>query len=200
MLILVQLISPFTAFLFYRGRAFVYLGNREAQCRQISLSSSIFIVNKPIHVQLTVNYFNSSEKYTHEAAVAWTEDVSSAQFRICVLTAGRLDRVPPDGGLTYVDYIAYQGNPVGSVTGHENLTSWWDGTNCKEVFLPQVCYWISPNHFYRALFQVRIFHRLVAPVRQYPVPDLEGGILGSIFADLHNPFHLRYLGYVLSKS
>lgn len=91
-------------------------------------------------MQLTVNYFNSSGTYTHGAAVAWTEDVSSVQFRICVLTAGRLDHVPPDGGLTYVDYIAYQGNPVGSVTGHEKLTSWWDGTNCKEVSLPQVCF------------------------------------------------------------
>lgn len=90
-------------------------------------------------MQLTVNYFNSSGKYTHEATVTWTENVTPVQFQICVLTAGRLDHVPPDGGLTYIDFIAYQGNPVGSVTGHENLTSWWDGTNCKEVTLPQVC-------------------------------------------------------------
>ncbi|XP_078374513.1 uncharacterized protein LOC144658064 [Oculina patagonica] len=124
-------------FLFYRGRAFVYLGNTEAQCRQISFNNSLFLSSKSIHVLLAVNYFNSSGQYTHEAAVAWTEDVSAAQFRICALTAGRLDRVPPDGGLTYVDFIAYQGNPVGSVTGHENLTSWWDGTSCKEVVLPQ---------------------------------------------------------------
>ena len=162
-LIAVQLIFPSTAFLFYRGRAFVYLGSTEAQCRQISLSNSIFLVNKPIHVQLTVNYFNSSAKYTHEAAVAWTEDVSSAQFRICVLTAGRLDRVPPDGGLTYVDFIAYQGNPVGSVTGHEHLTSWWDGTNCKEVSFPQVC--STEYHLITFIVRfckhVRIFHRLV---------------------------------------
>ena len=138
-LISVLFIFPSTAFLFYRGRAFVYLGNTEAQCKQISFSNSLFLTKKSIHVLLAVNYFNSSGGYTHEAAVAWTEDVSAAKFRICVLTAGRLDRVPPDGGLTYVDFIAYQGNPVGSVTGHENLTSWWDGTSCKEVVLPQVC-------------------------------------------------------------
>ena len=147
--------SHFTAFLFYRGRAFVHLGNTEAQCRQISLSSSIFPVNKSIHVQLTVNYFNSSWKYTHEAAVAWTEDVSSAQFRICALTTGRLDRVPPDGGLTYVDYIAYQGNPVGSVTGHENFRSWWDGASCKEVSLPQVGCTVSPYHFLSCAYENR---------------------------------------------
>ena len=47
--------------------------------------------------------------------------------------------MPPDGGLTYIDFIAYQGNPVGSVTGQENLANWWDGTICKEVSLPQVC-------------------------------------------------------------
>ena len=58
--------------------------------------------------------------------------------------------MPPDGGLTYIDFIAYQGNPVGSVTGHENLTSWWDGTNCKEVTLPQVCSEYPPNNFYLA--------------------------------------------------
>lgn len=151
-LISVLLISSSTAFLFYRGRAFVYLGNTEVQCRQISFSSSIFLVNKPTHVLLAVNYFNSSGKYTHEAAVAWTEDVSSTKFRICVLTAGRLDRVPPDGGLTYVDFIAYQGNPVGSVTGHENLTSWWDGTSCKEVSLPQV----YSTQYHQAAFITRL--------------------------------------------
>ena len=133
-------ISPSTAFLFYRGRVFVYLSRSEAECRLVSLSNTIFNVNKSIHVQLAVNYFNSSGQFTHEAAVTWTEDVSAAKFRICVLTAGRLDRLPPDSGLTYVDFIAYQGNPVGSVTGHESLVSWWDGTSCQEIVLPQVCY------------------------------------------------------------
>ncbi|KAJ7393390.1 hypothetical protein OS493_006362 [Desmophyllum pertusum] len=124
-------------FLFYRGRVFVYLSRSEAECRLVSLSNTIFNVNKSIHVQLAVNYFNSSGQFTHEAAVTWTEDVSAAKFRICVLTAGRLDRLPPDSGLTYVDFIAYQGNPVGSVTGHESLVSWWDGTSCQEIVLPQ---------------------------------------------------------------
>ena len=146
--------SPLTAFLYFRGRAFVYLGNSEAQCRGVSLINSTFITNKHVHVQLAVNYFNSSGNFTHEAAVAWTEDVSATKFRICVLTAGRLDRLPPDGGLTYVDFLAYQGNPVGSVTGHENLMSWWDGTSCKEVVLPQVSF-----SGYLILFCISLFSR-----------------------------------------
>lgn len=127
-----------TAFLFYRGRTYVYLDTKEAHCRQMTFSNSIFLAHKPIHVQLAVNYFNTSGQFTHEAAVAWTENVSPTKFLICALTSGRLDRLPPDGGLTFVDFIAYQGNPVGSVTGHEILPSWWDGTTCKEVALPQV--------------------------------------------------------------
>ena len=70
---------------------------------------------------------------------------------MCVLTAGRLDRIPPDGGLTFVDFIVYQGNPMGSITGHELIPTWWDGTSCKEVILPEVC--IVPKEFlkYEAL-------------------------------------------------
>lgn len=133
------LFSPFAAFLFYRGRTVVYLGNTEAHCNLVSLNNSIFLAHKPIHVQLAVTYFNTSGQFTHEAAVAWTEDVSPSKFLVCALTAGRLDHLLPDGGLTYIDFIAYQGNPVGSVTGHEILPIWWDGTTCKEVALPQVC-------------------------------------------------------------
>ena len=132
------LFFSFAAFLFFRGRTYVYLGNTEAHCRHVTLVNSIFLAHKPIHVHVAVNYFNTSGQFTHEAAVAWTEDISHSKFVICALTAGRLDRLPPDGGLTYVDFIAYQGNPVGSVTGHEVLPSWWDGTTCKEITLPQV--------------------------------------------------------------
>lgn len=118
----------------------VYLGNSEANCRQVKLENSIFLTHKFVHVQLAPNYFNTSGQFTHEAAVAWAEEVSASKFLVCVLTAGRLDRLPPDGGLTFVDFILCQGNPLGSVTGHVVLPSWWDGTTCKEVSLPQVLY------------------------------------------------------------
>ena len=71
--------------------------------------------------------------------------------------------MPPDGGLTYIDFIAYQGNPAGSVTGQENLANWWDGTICKEVSLPQVCSSVYHLIILISLFckQVRIVYRLV---------------------------------------
>ncbi|KAK2556579.1 hypothetical protein P5673_021492 [Acropora cervicornis] len=122
---------------FYRGRTHVYLGDTEAHCRQVVFENSAFLENKPVHIHVTVNYFNTSGLFTHEAAVAWTEEISHSSFQVCVLTAGRLDRIPPDGGLTFVDFIAYQSNPIGSVTGHELLDSWWDGTTCKEITLPE---------------------------------------------------------------
>ncbi|XP_068753208.1 uncharacterized protein [Montipora capricornis] len=124
-------------FHFYRGRTYVYLGDTEAHCRQVNLENSTLLENKLTHVHVSVNYFNTSGLFTHEAAVAWTEAVTSSSFQVCVLTAGRLDRIPPDGGLTFVDFIVYQGNPMGSITGHEVIPTWWDGTSCKEVILPE---------------------------------------------------------------
>ncbi|XP_068697801.1 uncharacterized protein [Montipora foliosa] len=120
------------SFHFYRSRTYVYLGDTEAHCRQVNLENSTLLENKPTHVHVSVNYFNTSGLFTHEAAVAWTEAVTSSSFQVCVLTAGRLDRIPPDGGLTFVDFIVYQGNPMGSITGHEVIPTWWDGTSCKE--------------------------------------------------------------------
>ena len=134
-----SLFLSIAALVFYRGRTNVYLGDTEAHCRQVVFENSAFLENKPVHIHVTVNYFNTSGLFTHEAAVAWTEEISHSSFQVCVLTAGRLDRIPPDGGLTFVDFIAYQSNPHGSVTGHEVLDSWWDGTTCKEITLPEVC-------------------------------------------------------------
>ena len=133
------LLLSIPAFTFYRGRLSVYLGDTEAHCRQVIFENSTFLENKPVHIHVTVNYFNTSGLFSHEAAVAWTEEISHSSFKACALTAGRLDRIPPDGGLTFVDFIAYQGNPLGSVTGREVLDSWWDGTTCKEIALPEVC-------------------------------------------------------------
>ncbi|KAK2556577.1 hypothetical protein P5673_021490, partial [Acropora cervicornis] len=135
--IMTQKLGSCEPFKFYRGRTSVYLGDTEAHCRRVVFQNSTFLENKLVHIHVSVNYFNTSGLFTHEAAVAWTEDISHSSFTVCALTAGRLDRIPPDGGLTFVDFIAYQGNPLGSVTGHEVLDSWWDGTTCKEITLPE---------------------------------------------------------------
>ena len=146
------LLPSIAAFKFYRGRTSVYLRDTEAHCRRVAFENFTFHENKLVHIHVSVNYFNTSGLFTHEAAVAWTEDISHSSFTVCALTAGRLYRIPPDGGLTFVDFIAYQGNPLGSVTGHEVLDSWWDGTTCKEITLPEV--WVI---FYKGISKA---HRL----------------------------------------
>lgn len=70
--------------------------------------------------------------------MAWVENINILNFTVCALKAGRNDRITPDGGSTYVDYIAYQGAPVGAVAGEETLGNWWDGTTCKKIDLPPV--------------------------------------------------------------
>ena len=100
--------------------------------------NSTFLPNKTIHVYASVNYFNATGSFIHAATVSWTETVTTKAFNACVLKAGRNDRIPPDGGLTYIDYVAFQGNPVGAVAGQEMLSDWWDGTTCKLVEMPKV--------------------------------------------------------------
>jgi len=70
--------------------------------------------------------------------VTWTEKINSTSFSVCALKAGRGDRPTPDRGLTFVDYIAYQGAPREAVAGEEKISDWWDGTTCKKVDFPQV--------------------------------------------------------------
>jgi hypothetical protein len=93
-----------------------------------------------VHVQASVNYYSTiaNATFTHDAAVAWTEEINVHNFTVCALKTGRNDRVTPDSGHTYVDYIAYQGSPAGAVAGEESMANWWDGTTCKSVALPSV--------------------------------------------------------------
>ena len=37
-----------------------------------------------------------------------------------------------------VDWMAYQGAPVGGVAGEERMSEWWTGTTCKTVNFPSV--------------------------------------------------------------
>ena len=69
----------------------------------------------------------------HDAAVAWVENVNLTSFEVCVLKAGRGDRLTPDRGLTFVDYVAFQEAPVNAVAGQQLMTDWWDGTNCQSI-------------------------------------------------------------------
>lgn len=70
-----------------------------------------------------------------------------SNFTVCALKAGRNDRATPDGGYTYVDYIAFQGSPSGGVAGKETLANWWDGTTCKTASLPAVSSEFKRNYF-----------------------------------------------------
>ena len=120
-----------------RGRLVFSLNTTVSLCNIVPFPSP-FPVNQTVHVLLSVNYYNTSGNFFHDTAVAWTEKVSSDAFTACVLKAGRNDRFPPDGGLTFVDYVVFQGNPIGAVVGREVFSDWWDGTTCESVTLPQV--------------------------------------------------------------
>ena len=75
-----------------------------------------------VRVQTTINYFNYSGNFIHDAAVTWVENVNLSSFDVCALKAGRLDRLTPDGGLTFVDFIAFQEAPKSSTAGQVIMT------------------------------------------------------------------------------
>ena len=132
----------FLAFVFYRGRLTLRLDSIDVQCKELVIFPNSFKDNfglfGNIYVIATVNYYNFSGTFVHDAAVAWTESVSTKGFTMCALKAGRLDRKTPDSGLTFVDYFVFQGAPSGSVSGKTKMSDWWEGTTCKKVNLPLV--------------------------------------------------------------
>ena len=128
----------FAVFILHRGRVALQLSSVEVQCRMVIFKPQNFASDSAVHVQVSVNYFNATGNFVHDAAVAWAESITYMNFSACALKAGRNDRLTPDKGLTYVDYIAYQAAPKGAVAGEESLSKWWDGTTCTQVGLPQV--------------------------------------------------------------
>ena len=122
----------------YRGRLSLCMDTSDVQCKSAVFLNNTFNDYRRVHVQTTINYFNESGSFVHDAAVTWTENISTGGFSACVLKSGRLDRHTPDNGLTFVDYVAYQGSPEGAVAGEESLVSWWDGTHCRRVNIPEV--------------------------------------------------------------
>ena len=140
------------AFILHRGRVPLKLDTSDVQCKTVTFTPANFKNYMAIRVETSINYYSSNGSFVHDAAVSWAEEISISSFQVCVLKAGRLDRLTPDSGLTYVDYIAYQSAPVGSVTSEELLNDWWEGTTCKIIKLPAVGYKSLKLHWFFQYF------------------------------------------------
>ena len=104
------------------------------RCKKVYLKTRIFQSSKGnVRVQTTINYFNNSGSFIHDAAATWVENVNLSSFDVCALKAGRLDRLTPDSGLIFVDSIAFQEAPKSASAGQVIMTNWWDGTHCESV-------------------------------------------------------------------
>ena len=124
----------FPAFVLQRGRVALRLDTEDVRCRKVYFKTGSFQSNRGnVRVQTAINYFNYSGSFIHDAAVTWVENVNLSSFDVCALKAGRLDRLTPDGGLTFVDFIAFQEAPKSSTAGQVIMTNWWDGTQCESV-------------------------------------------------------------------
>ena len=108
-----------------------------SHCEVIRFKPYVFYPDKPIEVQIAVNHMDTSDKsYVHDAAVSWVETVNDDQFTACVMAAGFNER-KSNANVT-VDWMAYQGAPVGGVTGEVRMSQWWTGTTCETVTFPTV--------------------------------------------------------------
>ncbi|CAH3176026.1 unnamed protein product [Porites lobata] len=106
-----------------------------SHCEVIRFQPFVFYPDKPIQVQITVNHIDTSDmNYVHDAAVSWIEDVTYEQFTACVMAAGYNERKSLAN--VSIDWVAYQGAPVGGVTGEVRMSQWWTGTTCKTVNFP----------------------------------------------------------------
>ena len=125
-----------------------------SHCEVIRFRPFVFYPDKPIQVQITVNHIDTSDmNYVHDAAVSWIEDVTYEQFTACVMAAGYNER--KSRANVSIDWIAYQGAPVGGVTGEVRMSQWWTGTTCKTVNFPSVSFFalqFSIIHFTCFLF------------------------------------------------
>ena len=108
-----------------------------SHCEIIRLKPYVFYPDKPLAVQITVNHIDTSDtSYVHDAAVSWIEKVSYDRFTTCVMAAGYNER-KSNANVT-VDWMAYQGAPVGGVAGEVRISQWWTGTTCSAVNFPSV--------------------------------------------------------------
>ena len=106
-------------------------------CQVIRLEPYVFYPDKPVEAQITVNHMDTSDKsYVHDASVSWVEHVNYDKFTACVMTAGFNERMSYSN--VTVDWLAYQGAPVGGVAGVQRISQWWTGTTCETVNFPTV--------------------------------------------------------------
>ena len=106
-------------------------------CQVIRLEPYVFYPDKPVEAQITVNHLDTSDKsYVHDASVSWVEHVNYDKFTACVMTAGFNERMSYSN--VTVDWLAYQGAPVGGVAGVQRISQWWTGTTCETVTFPTV--------------------------------------------------------------
>lgn len=123
----------FAAFVIQRGRVALRLDKVDVQCRLVEFKASFDANRGSVHLQTTINYFNYTGSFVHDAAVTWVENVNITAFEVCALKAGRAERVTPDGGITFVDYIAFQEAPVDTIVANIPMKNWWDGTHCQMI-------------------------------------------------------------------
>ena len=110
-----------------------------SHCEVIRFQPYVFYPDKPIEVQITVNHIGTSDKsYVHDATVSWVEQVNYHQFTACVMAAGFNER-QSKANVT-VDWMGYQGAPVGGISGETRVSQWWTGTTCDTVNFPSVSY------------------------------------------------------------
>ena len=124
-----------SAFVLERGRVALHLHTTDVECKKVDFSPTSFQSNEgKINVQTSINYFNGTGGFVHDAAVTWVESVTNLNFKLCALKAGRAERLTPDDGLTFVDYVAIQESPAGAAAGHLQMPRrWWDGTTCQKL-------------------------------------------------------------------
>ena len=136
-----------------------------SHCEVIRLKPYVFYPYKPLEVQITVNHVDTSDKsYVHDAAVSWVENVSYDRFTACVMAAGYNER-KSKANVT-VDWMAYQGAPVGGVAGEVRISQWWTGTTCKSVNFPSVSTFSFhfttqvPEEQFRVVYSHRIYFNM----------------------------------------
>ena len=72
----------------------------------------------------------------HDAVTSWSENISTKNFTVCVMQAGR--SAETFNPFATVDWLAYQGAPPGGMTGTIKMQKWWSGTKCADVNFPKV--------------------------------------------------------------
>ncbi|CAH3131432.1 unnamed protein product, partial [Porites lobata] len=103
----------------------------ETACEVVKFPPFSFYPDKEVHVQITTNHWNISEKnFVHDATVSWVETVNFENFEVCVTAAGRNDRFIKE--FATVDWMAYQGAPDGGVAGKTRIPEWWTGSQCSK--------------------------------------------------------------------